>query len=121
MLFRSKIGNVFSKIDHVCFVGHTHCPGVFTDDMEFWKPEELPDRTYVIDPAHKAIVNPGSVGQPRDGDNRASYAILDTGNDGDKHRVEFQRLPYDIDITVDKIHAISQLQDWLGDRLREGR
>jgi diadenosine tetraphosphatase ApaH/serine/threonine PP2A family protein phosphatase len=116
-----KISTVLGRIDHVCFVGHTHWPGVFTDDNEFWKPEELPDRTYVIDPSHKAILNPGSVGQPRDGDNRASYAILDTGAADGKHRVEFHRLPYDIDITVDKIHAIPQLQDWLGDRLREGR
>ena len=116
-----KLGSIFEKIERVCLVGHTHVPGVFTEDQEFWKPEELTDRTYVVDPTHKAVVNPGSVGQPRDGDNRASYAILDTGGTDGKHRIEFHRLPYDIDITVDKIHAIPQLHDWLGDRLREGR
>ena len=63
----------------------------------------------------KAIINPGSVGQPRDLDPRASYAILtDEG-------VEFFRLEYDIDSVVQKIHGISQLSDWLGERLKEGR
>jgi diadenosine tetraphosphatase ApaH/serine/threonine PP2A family protein phosphatase len=61
------------------------------------------------------------VGQPRDGDNRASYAILDTDSGEGKHRIEFHRVPYDIDITVDEIHAIPELHDWLGDRLLEGR
>jgi hypothetical protein len=94
---------------------------VFTDDQEFWKPDELGDRKFTVEPGQKAIVNPGSVGQPRDGDPRASYAILDTGDGTAKHTIEFFRLPYEVDLTVDKIHAIPELHDWLGDRLREGR
>ena len=116
-----KLTSLFERIDRVCLVGHTHVPGVFTEDQEFWKPSELTDGAYVVEDGQKAIINPGSVGQPRDGDVRASYAILDTGAADGRHRIEFHRLPYDIDITVDKIHAIPELHDWLGDRLREGR
>jgi diadenosine tetraphosphatase ApaH/serine/threonine PP2A family protein phosphatase len=116
-----KIERIFERIEGVCLVGHTHTPGVFTDDIEFWKPEELTDHAFPVEPGHKAIINPGSVGQPRDGDPRASYAVLDTTGGEGRHRVEFHRLPYDIDATVAKIHAIDRLQNWLGDRLREGR
>ena len=116
-----KLGSIFDRVEHVCLVGHTHVPGVFTDDQEFWKPDELTERTFTVEPGQKAIVNPGSVGQPRDGDPRASYAILDTGDGSAKHTIEFFRLPYEVDLTVDKIHAIPELHDWLGDRLREGR
>jgi diadenosine tetraphosphatase ApaH/serine/threonine PP2A family protein phosphatase len=116
-----KLDSVFERIDRVCLVGHTHVPGVFTDDSEFWPPDELPDRTYVVRPEEKAIVNPGSVGQPRDGDPRASYAILDTGPDGKQPTVRFHRVNYDIQLTVDQIHAIPELHPMLGDRLLEGR
>lgn len=116
-----KLGSIFERFDRVCLVGHTHVPGVFTEDQEFWKPEELPDGAFAVDAQQKAIVNPGSVGQPRDGDPRASYAILDDSGGAGKHRIEFHRLPYDVEITIDKIHAIPELHDWLGDRLREGR
>jgi hypothetical protein len=57
------------------------------------------------------------VGQPRDMDPRASYAILDE----DAMKVEFYRLDYDSKVTADKIHRIPELSDWLGDRLLEGR
>ena len=61
------------------------------------------------------MVNVGSVGQPRDGISDASYVILDD------RKVEFRRVPYPLDVTIEKIHAIPQLDNFLGDRLREGR
>ncbi|MHC5002346.1 MAG: metallophosphoesterase family protein, partial [Planctomycetota bacterium] len=94
--------------------GHTHVPGVFTDEPDFYPPEEL-DRVYKFNDHEKAIVNPGSVGQPRDLDPRASYAIL--ADD----RVEFFRLDYDVDSVAQKIFDVPELSDWLGERLREGR
>ena len=63
------------------------------------------------------IINPGSVGQPRDLDPRSSYAILDD----ETKTVEFFRLDYDIETVREKIHAIPELSNWLGDRLLEGR
>ena len=61
------------------------------------------------------MINPGSVGQPRDRDPRASYAILE-----DEH-VEFVRLDYDIDAVIEKVESIPELSDFLGQRLLEGR
>src|SRR5690606_41919035 len=80
-----------------------------------YPPPELGDRGYTFNEEEKVIVNVGSVGQPRDGDPRACYAIMHAD------RIEFVRVEYDIDITAKKIHAIEELSDWLGDRLYEGR
>ncbi len=129
-----------------CIVGHTHVPGIFQwtedDGADFTRAshlggigesdplDEIGENTdpnhdpflvgsHVFDPEEKSIVNPGSVGQPRDLDERASYAILDTTTE--EHRVDFFRIPYDIDAVAEKIYAIEQLDDWLGDRLTEGR
>ncbi len=62
------------------------------------------------------VVNPGSVGQPRDGDPRAAYAVLDL----DERRVEERRVEYDVDEVVAAI-ASAGLPAELGERLREGR
>lgn len=71
--------------------GHTHVPTLVqtTAGMPQATPVE-PDRVYEL--GETALVNPGSVGQPRDLDNRAAYAILDTA----AHTVIFRRVPYDI-------------------------
>jgi len=61
------------------------------------------------------MVNVGSVGQPRDGDPRACYVLLDD------ERLEFRRVPYPVEETARKIYAISELDPFLGDRLKEGR
>ena len=65
--------------------------------------------------SHKALVNVGSVGQPRDRDTRASYTILEEA------LVRFVRVEYDVEAVVAQIHAIAELDDYLGNRLREGR
>jgi diadenosine tetraphosphatase ApaH/serine/threonine PP2A family protein phosphatase len=108
-----KMAARFARIDRCCFAGHTHIPGVFTEDLRFVSPKEA-GPVYRLD-RRKALVNVGSVGQPRDGDWRACYALLD----GDT--VRFRRVEYDVDTTVRKIRAIDDLDDFLGDRLREGR
>ena len=111
-----KLEAIFDRVDNVCLVGHTHVPGVFTDEPDFYPPTELGEvRAYTFLADEKAIINVGSVGQPRDHDPRASYAVLY----GD--RVEFQRVEYDVRVTAEKIRAIPELHDWLGDRLYDGR
>lgn len=110
-----KLESVFDRVQRICIVGHTHVPGVFTDEPDFYPPTELGENGYKFREGEKAVVNVGSVGQPRDFDPRASYAIIHAD------RIEFVRLEYDIDVTVKKIKAIPQLADWLGDRLYEGR
>ena len=109
-----KVRILFERVEHICFVGHTHLPGVFLDEPDFYMPEELGD-TYPIVSNEKAIINIGSVGQPRDKDNRASYVYVD-GNE-----VQFVRLPYDFETTTNKIKAIDQLDNFQAERLRDGR
>ena len=108
-----KIERIFSLIQRYCFQGHTHTPGVFTNDFRFQRPDQF-DYEYTFDD-QKTMVNVGSVGQPRDGDNRACYVVLE-GN-----TILYRRVSYDIETTAQKIFAIAELDNFLGDRLYEGR
>lgn len=72
-----KMERLFQLVERYCFQGHTHVPGVFTEGNQFFSPEEI-DYEYTLGEG-KVMVNVGSVGQPRDGDNRACYLILDDG------------------------------------------
>ncbi|MBN1345525.1 MAG: metallophosphoesterase family protein [Phycisphaerae bacterium] len=114
----AKITENFRRMEETeaCFVGHTHVPGVFLDDPYFDPPDELPEpRRYPLG-EEKAIINVGSVGQPRDRDPRASYALINGDNE-----VEFLRVEYDIETAMRKIQAVPELDDFLGTRLTEGR
>jgi diadenosine tetraphosphatase ApaH/serine/threonine PP2A family protein phosphatase len=108
-----KMAAIFGLVERYCFQGHTHVPGIFTQELEFYSPEEIDD-TYRLD-GRKTLCNVGSVGQPRDGDWRACYVVLD----GDT--VRFRRVEYDVDTTVQKVYAVPELDNFLGDRLRQGR
>ncbi len=110
-----KMRQIFDQIDRYAVVGHSHVPGVFTDEPDFYPPGELGSLTYTFSDDEKAIINVGSVGQPRDHDPRASYAIMHSD------RIEFVRLEYNVRATADMIYKIESLSDWLGDRLLEGR
>jgi predicted phosphodiesterase len=111
----AKLAQIFERFETRCFVGHTHVPGVFTNEPDFFPPSDLQNNTYVFDNKMKCIINPGSVGQPRDRDPRASNVILH------EDRAEFVRLHYDIHAVVEKVRAIEELNDFLGLRLLEGR
>jgi diadenosine tetraphosphatase ApaH/serine/threonine PP2A family protein phosphatase len=110
-----KLDTIFERVPKVCVVGHTHVPGVFTDEPDFYPPGELTDATYLFNDTEKAIINVGSVGQPRDLDPRASYVLLH------ERGVTFQRVAYDVQRASEKIRGIPNLPDWLADRLIEGR
>ena len=110
----SKMGRIFEAFQTVCFVGHTHMPGVFTPDLQFLRPEDL-GHLYRIPRDHKVLINVGSVGQPRDGDPRACYLIWDG------KAVVWRRLSYDTEKTAQKIFAIEGLDRTLGVRLRTGK
>jgi predicted phosphodiesterase len=120
----AKLEQIFDHFDVACLVGHTHVPGVFIDDPDFLRPAEFED-VFRFESGHKVVINPGSVGQPRDLDPRASYAILECAGPGraagGEASVEFIRCEYDVQSTVDRIRAIPSLNDWLGERLLEGR
>jgi predicted phosphodiesterase len=70
-----KMDALFDRIPLYCFQGHTHIPGVFTEGNEFITPEEC-SHVFPLT-REKTMINVGSVGQPRDSDPRACYAILE--------------------------------------------
>jgi diadenosine tetraphosphatase ApaH/serine/threonine PP2A family protein phosphatase len=113
-----KMDRIFALVERYCFQGHTHVPGIFIEGAaeelyQFHAPDEI-DYTHKLD-GRKTLCNVGSVGQPRDGDWRACYVLLDDAT------IRYRRVEYDIDSTVKKIYAISELDNFLGDRLRDGR
>ena len=110
---RRKLEKIFSLIPKYAFQGHTHVPGVFSEDFNFVSPEEI-NFEYRLG-AQKAMVNVGSVGQPRDGDPRSCYVVLEDGV------VRFRRVEYPQEQTIAKIYAVPELDNFLGDRLRDGR
>jgi diadenosine tetraphosphatase ApaH/serine/threonine PP2A family protein phosphatase len=79
-----------------CFFGHTHLPRIFTESGE-----QVPEGTEWIELPASALVNPGSVGQPRDGNPDAAFAVVDLSLPA----VRFGRVPYDVATTQAKIHA----------------
>ena len=109
-----KMEEIFSLIDHACFCGHTHEPGVFTEDMKFYPPRAFNYKVKVSD-GRKYYVNIGSVGQPRDRDTRSCYVIWDGAG------VEFRRVEYDFKKTMQKIYDIQRIPKRFGDRLEVGR
>lgn len=79
-----------------CLVGHTHSPLVFTcDEAGGCSAQHFAPESPLVLGTSRLIINPGAVGQPRDGDPRASYAIYD----GDAGVVRLHRIPYDIRTT----------------------
>lgn len=108
-----KFVSIFERFERLCFVGHTHVPGVFLEGPDFYSPDELDNKFELSD--EKAIINVGSVGQPRDRDPRSSFVVV-----SDKD-VEFVRLTYDVQTTVKKVEAIPELDNFLGTRLLDGR
>jgi len=110
----NKLSSIFERVDSFCFVGHTHFGGVFLPDPDFYSPQELDDH-FAFDTASQAVINVGSVGQPRDHDPRACFVTVD------QTQVKFLRVEYDIQAVVDKIRAVDKLDDFHGLRLLEGR
>lgn len=88
---------IYDELGHITFIGHSHLCKVFALTPN--TVEELPPVDFDLDPARKYIVSVGSVGQPRDYDNRASYTVFDS----DAQRFEFKRVEYDIETAADKV------------------
>ncbi|WDI41353.1 metallophosphoesterase family protein [Bremerella sp. P1] len=108
-----KLEKIFALVPNVCFQGHTHVPGVFYESAQFMSPSDFDKSTYHFN-GDKAMINVGSVGQPRDGDPRSCYVIVD------EKTVQFRRVEYSIDTVAEKIRGIDELDDSQGERLYEG-
>jgi predicted phosphodiesterase len=103
------------------FFGHSHIPSVFANDANGDSTEppsyEFDEFTAVkCDGTAKLLINPGSIGQPRDGDPRASFLIWDN----QRGRLEFYRVDYDIEETQAKMEK-ANLPSYLIQRLARGR
>ncbi len=109
-----KMERIYTLVDRYCFQGHTHVPGIFTENLQFFSPDDI-GHTYKLD-GRKTLCNVGSVGQPRDGNPKACYVTL-----GDDDTITYRRVEYDVEKTVKKVYDIADLENFLGDRLREGR
>ena len=103
----------------LCLFGHTHYPVAFAlmdgrvDTIGGLHSIEGP---LILQEGTKYLMNPGAVGQPRDGDARAAYAIADTT----AKRVDLFRLDYPIETTQAKVTRVG-LPDVLAQRLAVGR
>ena len=103
---------------HVTFIGHVQVPMVFYrtagDSLREYSPQ--PGMPMPLSSACRYVVNVGSVGQPRDGNNAAAYALYDS----DRAEVTVHRVPYDYLGAAGKILAAG-LSSRFAERLKEGR
>ena len=115
-------GVALANFDHfatpVCLLGHSHIPLAFILDKQCGRCRlTLPQPfSHLSLDSDSAMINPGSVGQPRDGDPRASYALLDT----ETMTWEFRRVQYDVQEVQERMRA-SDLPRRLIARLAFGR
>jgi len=128
-----KLEDIFSRIEHVCFVGHTHLPGVFVERKEGGRKvyEHLTPSELDADPAtgdavykvgsEKILVNVGSVGQPRDQDPRSCFVFVEDDAKGRALAIRFLRVPYDFRKTQEKIYPIDWINNLCATRLEMGR
>jgi predicted phosphodiesterase len=106
----------------VTFFGHTHHQGgfaYFDSNLEVLQIRPRPTELFAplrIEPERRYMLNPGSIGQPRDADPRASFAIADLVN----HTVEFWRVPYEIGKVQSRMRKAG-LPEPLVQRLEFGR
>jgi predicted phosphodiesterase len=104
----------------VCLFGHTHLPIAYRlVDGSVEAVPGLPDEVVQVGTA-RALLNPGSVGQPRDGLPDAAYAILDVSDGADGGSMSFHRVGYEIDRTQ-RLMTDAGLPARLVERLRYGR
>lgn len=109
---------------HVTFYGHTHVQGGYMlrkGYVETMRPKYrslTEEETFdlPLQPDGRYLINPGSIGQPRDGDWRSGFALFDS----EAKLVKFYRVPYPVELAQHRIIA-AELPEYLAIRLRNGR
>lgn len=97
----------------ICFIGHSHCPLIFACHKN--QVVVTTDKKVLLEDSKKYIVNVGSVGQPRDENPMAAYALLDT----ESKSIEIKRVPYNLILTQQKMRRVN-LPSYLIERLTWG-
>jgi len=108
----------------ITFFGHTHVQGAFSQQAPEWQEirplfnsqDDSEEFSIDVPVGSRHLINPGSVGQPRDGDWRAAFALYDNAVE----RVTFHRIPYDVAGAQQAIRS-ARLPDRLASRLSTGR
>jgi len=122
VLAAGEAGQAFGYLEaRLAFFGHTHVQGGFIWNQSRVEtigrlPVRADRQVMEIDPQCAYLVNPGSVGQPRDGDPRAAYAIFDS----DAQMLTYYRAEYDVESAQKRIRQVG-LPPILADRLSVGR
>jgi len=106
--------NFEKSAQRLWFYGHTHHPGWFKQGEKFVRANALASELQLEDEA-RYLINVGSVGQPRDGDPRACYALFDGES------IRWRRVEYDVEAARARIIETPELPNTLGDRLLAGR
>jgi diadenosine tetraphosphatase ApaH/serine/threonine PP2A family protein phosphatase len=114
---QAALGHLSLQRTPCALVGHTHVPALVTETSQGCEMRRLRDGEAVdLTGEARLVLNPGSVGQPRDGDKRASYGVYDS----DAATFTLHRVEYDIARTQ-KLMEDAGLPDWLIERLAIGR
>jgi predicted phosphodiesterase len=111
-----RLKYMFDKIDKLAFCGHSHIPCAITSDYRCVYPVDC-DYRLSLDKNKKYIINAGSVGQPRDRDNRACYLLFDE----ERYTIEWRRIPYDIEAAMKNIEDMCGKENWCSVRLMLGK
>jgi diadenosine tetraphosphatase ApaH/serine/threonine PP2A family protein phosphatase len=103
---------------HVTFCGHIHSPALYSMSDEATMTDLVPVSGFAVQllPGRRWLAVLGSVGQPRDGNPAASFAMFDTGS----REITWCRVPYDVETAAARIRE-KGLPRWLADRLLVGR
>ena len=114
MLSGREAARTFEMLEtQLCFVGHSHVPDAFVlRDREMYG---IAKERFKLEKEARYIINVGSVGQPRDLDERACYCVYDT----EANEIELRRIKYDVKTARKKIIEAG-LPEMLGDRLITG-
>lgn len=110
-----KLRSIFDCFQGVCLAGHTHHPGMHDESFMFHGLEGREQLTLPLPEGRRCFVNVGSTGQPRDGDPRACYAVLES------HQITWHRVAYDFRKTMQEILDTGELSEVLARRLAMGK
>ena len=115
--WREALGAFQRSDKDLILFGHTHVPVIWSLDDDELNGDGIPDKEYEhsLEEGTRYLINPGSVGQPRDGNPKASFAALDT----DKMKMKFFRVKYRVKNAQKKI-LDAGLDSYLADRLAIG-
>lgn len=113
---KRKLRAAFAMTEKVCFNAHTHVAGVISEEPLAWYSAKELDGYYHYRKGVKALINVGSVGQPRDGDPRACYLEIR------KNEIFWRRVEYDLSGVLDRLQSSQEVfAPDLAIRLAKGR